>query len=252
MENETKKFTKSKMIEDIIATNKILESCENGKRINNDLLPYLNKYFEGKYTMNKKRALHNIISNILLKETLTEQGMNVIKTIISMLSSKFKEDEHTNYAIIDSIIFIIDKLYLVGLDKSREELLDIIKKHFDELGETTSFIKAYIDNANENADKNSKRLILGTHFENYQSNTNKAKKEDEESNELYSYSSGGSKLKKIIKKPKGTKKPKKINTYTKPELEKIAKKHKVSLKKRDGTKKNKEELFKSLKRKALV
>jgi hypothetical protein len=59
-------------------------------------------------------------------------------------------------------------------------------------------------------------------------------------------------MKKSIKKPKGTKKVKKITTYTKPELEKIAKKHKVPLKKRDGSKKNKEDLFKSLKRQGLV
>ena len=72
--------------------------------------------------------------------------------------------------------------------------------------------------------------------------------------------SGGAKGKKAKKRaPKKDKKSssekkrvKEIDTFKKPQLEKIAKKHDVSLKGRDGKVKTKEQLFKSLKRKNLV
>ena len=54
------------------------------------------------------------------------------------------------------------------------------------------------------------------------------------------------------KSVKSVKKEKEIDKYKRSYLEKIAKKNKVSLKKRDGTLKNKLELFKSLKRKNLL
>lgn len=52
------------------------------------------------------------------------------------------------------------------------------------------------------------------------------------------------------KKPE--KKPKQIDIFKKPELEKLAKKHDVSLKTREGKPKTKKQLFNSLKRKDLV
>ena len=61
---------------------------------------------------------------------------------------------------------------------------------------------------------------------------------------------GGSKKSPLKKSP--PKKVKLIDTYTKVKLVKIAKKHEVSLKARDGKPKNKEQLFASLKRKNLV
>jgi len=57
-------------------------------------------------------------------------------------------------------------------------------------------------------------------------------------------------------KPKKESKPKPkvklIDTFLKTDLEKIAKKHDVSLKTRDGKIKTKEQLFNSLKRKSLI
>ena len=55
---------KSNMIANIIATNRFLErdDLKNG----NIAKLKLERYFNNKYTMTKKRALHNIISNILL------------------------------------------------------------------------------------------------------------------------------------------------------------------------------------------
>jgi hypothetical protein len=64
-------------------------------------------------------------------------------------------------------------------------------------------------------------------------------------NNLYSQN-GSSKLKKSIPKVK------EIDSYKKEDLEKIAKKHNVSLKTKDGKLKTKEQLFKSLKRKDLL
>ena len=58
--------------------------------------------------------------------------------------------------------------------------------------------------------------------------------------------------KKDKKAPSEKKRVKEIDTFKKPQLEKIAKKHDVSLKGRDGKVKTKEQLFKSLKRKNLV
>jgi hypothetical protein len=65
---------------------------------------------------------------------------------------------------------------------------------------------------------------------------------------------GGKKSKaKAPKKEKKEKKAKKeIDTYLKPQLEKIAKKYDVSLKNRDGSLKTKKQLFDSLKRKKLI
>lgn len=69
------------------------------------------------------------------------------------------------------------------------------------------------------------------------------------------HGSGKSKA-KAKPKPKAKAKPepkkKLIDTYTKIDLEKIAKKHDVSLKSRDGKVKTKEQLFNSLKRKKLI
>jgi LAS superfamily LD-carboxypeptidase LdcB len=64
---------------------------------------------------------------------------------------------------------------------------------------------------------------------------------------------GGKNLKKkVIPKKTPQKKVKEIDTYKKPQLEKIAKKHDVNLKTREGKVKTKKQLFDSLKRKELV
>ncbi len=74
----------------------------------------------------------------------------------------------------------------------------------------------------------------------------------------------GKMKKKSVKKPKkdtkkkpkskkdAQKKVKEIDTYKKDKLVKIAKKHEVSLKARDGKLKTKEQLFNSLKRKKII
>jgi len=64
-----------------------------------------------------------------------------------------------------------------------------------------------------------------------------------------------SKTSKPVKKQKSkTSKPvkKQIDLYKRVQLEKLAKKHKINLKKRDGTLKTKLQLFRSLKRKNLL
>jgi hypothetical protein len=61
-----------------------------------------------------------------------------------------------------------------------------------------------------------------------------------------------SKEKKPKKAPSEKKRVKEIDTFKKPKLERIAKKHEVSLKARDGKVKTKEQLFRSLKRKNLI
>jgi hypothetical protein len=65
--------------------------------------------------------------------------------------------------------------------------------------------------------------------------------------DIFQFGSG-----KIKKKEIKSKKVKEIDTYLKPQLEKIAKKNNVNLKNRDGTIKNKQQLFNSLKRKKLI
>jgi len=57
---------------------------------------------------------------------------------------------------------------------------------------------------------------------------------------------------KLKKEDKPKPKVKLIDTFLKTDLEKIAKKHNVSLKTRDGKIKTKEQLFNSLKRKSLI
>lgn len=60
------------------------------------------------------------------------------------------------------------------------------------------------------------------------------------------------KVSKEKKAPSEKKRVKEIDTFKKPKLERIAKKHEVSLKARDGKVKTKEQLFRSLKRKNLI
>jgi len=57
---------------------------------------------------------------------------------------------------------------------------------------------------------------------------------------------------KSVKKPKTKSVKKQISLYKRSQLEKLAKKNKISLKKRDGTPKTKLQLFRSLKRKGLL
>jgi len=57
---------------------------------------------------------------------------------------------------------------------------------------------------------------------------------------------------KVKKTPKSKPVKKQIDLYKKYQLEKLAKKHKINLKKRDGTPKTKLQLFRSLKRKELL
>ncbi len=66
-------------------------------------------------------------------------------------------------------------------------------------------------------------------------------------------SSSTGKKKRVLKK-KTAKRPvkKEMDKYKKSQLERIARKNKVSLRRRDGTPKTKSQLFRSLKRKKLV
>jgi hypothetical protein len=70
--------------------------------------------------------------------------------------------------------------------------------------------------------------------------------------DIFQSGSGKKPKQKKETKPKKEKKVKEIDTYLKPQLEKIAKKNDVNLKNRDGTIKNKQQLFNSLKRKNLI
>jgi hypothetical protein len=370
---------KSNMIANIIATNRFLERNNinigngpinlsntvgapaspvvpaSGGANNIDKLK-LDRYFTGKYSMTQKRALHNIISNILLKEVIRPGRLALMKIIINKLVDKYKVPNNTKvtkYAVLDSIIYIIDKLLLFNVNDQkptpRKELLDLVQAKSADLGDpdSSTFITNYITQALTNqagvpppppspeelAKKktaNAKKAwqnsmtkeakitgqveIAGTtaNKNKYTADLEETKKQTKQlkiaflnaqkeeatgnagptvipgvansnikppggsttppaikppvvgpqpnspngppliDNKAVIISKGGYKLKKTIKKPKGTKKVKKITTYTKAELEKIARKHKISLKKRDGSKKIKEELFKSLKRKGLV
>ena len=78
----------------------------------------------------------------------------------------------------------------------------------------------------------------------------------EEDGQHYMLNGSGKVVPKTKAKPKekSKAKPKQklIDTFTKVDLEKIAKKHDISLKSRDGKLKTKEQLFNSLKRKKLI
>ena len=363
---------KSNMIANIIATNRFLERDDILNPENITKLQ-LDRYFKDKYTMTKKRALHNIISNILLKEVIRPGRLELMKKIIEKLFETYKTTGNTaitKHSLLDSIIYIIDKLLLFNLTPNkngiaenkknpRNKLLKMIEDGSSELGsDESTFITTYISTAKENQTakpppppskedqkKINKRAIDENLFKKQEESTaarnaravaedrvkqltaelnviskntsklnqkvpaeqklkeaqnalkaaqaneftkkntfdqarvnavRKKKAIDNGNNPNSAQQSnnpnspqktnttnvvnaagpavavGGYKLKKLIKKPKGTKKVKKITTYTKAELEKIAKKNKVTLKRRDGAKKNKEELFKALKRQGLV
>jgi hypothetical protein len=309
---------KASMIANIIATNRFLERNDINGENNIDQLKLI-RYFENNYTMTKKRALHNIISNILLKENVRPGRQKLMEKIIDELVEKYATaNAKDKYAVLDSIIYIIDKLLLFNIKSNnnnpRKTLLTQIENA--DLGEAKEFIKTYIDQAKKNqgntgsssASSTNKPVTKSDHKQNTNisgaielakgpASASQVNISNKNSNSTSGQmlitpphvaqpplpgsplnkpaganvntprpsvapgvapTSGGYKSKKLMKTKKSTKitkvtrKVKQVNTYTKPKLEKIAKKNKVSLKKRDGSKKTKEELFKSLKRKGLL
>jgi hypothetical protein len=153
---------KASMIANIIATNRFLErnniviKDENGKPDQNNINQLaLDRYFEENYTMTKKRALHNIISNVLLKENIRPGRQKLMENIIDKLVEKYgKENGKPKQAVLDSIIYIIDKLLLFNIKSNnttnpRTILLNKIEKA--NLGEAKTFIEDYIKQAKENA-----------------------------------------------------------------------------------------------------
>ena len=158
--NQNNGITRKNMIKNLISTNKTKNSGEGyDDEMIRKLIDNYNNY--------SKKVIHNIISNILNKEDIADYEYDTINiiltTIFENINSNGKQDKYLLY--IDTILFIIDKLYLYGSFHNNEYKNNIYLKILDE-----------INNIKENNDYNFfSGIIAYTEFyeQSFQNNLNK-------------------------------------------------------------------------------
>jgi hypothetical protein len=83
------------------------------------------------YNNYSKKVIHNIISNILNKEDIADYENNTIYTILDTILSNILNSEigDKDLLYIDTILFIIDKLFLYGSinNDNKKDILNYIK-----------------------------------------------------------------------------------------------------------------------------
>ena len=104
--NQNKGISRKNMIQYLINTNKTRNLC---KPYDIDMISEL----INNYNNYSKKVIHNIISNILNKESF-EKEIDTIKIIIDNIIEGILINTDKELLYIDTIIFIIDKLFLYG------------------------------------------------------------------------------------------------------------------------------------------
>lgn len=118
------------MVKEIMETNNIFNLCNLVEltKESNKLLGYYEKY-----TPYKKRVIHNFLSNILHKKILSEDDYTLLKSHVDKLLENIKiKNNYTVhfYLRIDTLIYIIDKVFLYSL-KLDDSLLNVDKTKQD-------------------------------------------------------------------------------------------------------------------------
>ena len=113
-------MSKLNMVKKILQSNNILSNTNNSlKAIKIEEFLVNGKFFIN-YNANNKKIIENILLNILLKDTLHDCDVTIIKYILSKLNSN-------NIAELDTIRFIIDKLFIFKIENKRKDILDEIE-----------------------------------------------------------------------------------------------------------------------------
>ena len=113
-------MSKLNMVKKILQSNNILSNTNNSyKAINIEEFLVNGKFFIN-YNANNKKIIENILLIILLKDTLHDRDVTIIKYILSKLNSN-------NIAELDTIRFIIDKLFIFKIENKRKDILDEIE-----------------------------------------------------------------------------------------------------------------------------
>jgi len=127
--NQSHGITRKNMIKSLINTNKIKNSGEEyDSRMIINLIDNYNNY--------SKKVIHNIISNILNKEIIEDYEYDVIENILNNIFENIKNIDKPNKDLlyIDTILFIIDKLFLYGsIDNNNKNKNDILDKIYNEI-----------------------------------------------------------------------------------------------------------------------
>lgn len=144
-------LNKKNMVKEIMETNNIFNSCDSViLRTESDrLLDYYKVY-----TPNKKRVIHNFLSNILHKKILSEDDYILLKLHVNLLLEKINNNEFTvyDYLWIDTLIYIIDKVFLYSLkldnslfngDKKKQDFRYKILFYLNKNEKLSEYIKLY-------------------------------------------------------------------------------------------------------------
>ena len=197
------------------------------------------------------------LGDILLKTDddvllLIIERKSISDLLASIKDGRYEEQSFRllNSAEKHSIVYIIEGMFTYNTDKKTVISAMTSLQFFKGFSviRTCSILETaeYIIHM---ADKIERNMKKGKIFA-YSSNSDIT--ENQDGGTVPSYSTVVKKVKKDKKAPSEKKRVKEIDTFKKTQLEKIAKKHDISLKGRDGKVKTKEQLFKSLKRKNLV
>lgn len=128
-------MSKLNMVKKILQSNNILSNTNNSlKAIKIEEFLVNGKFFIN-YNANNKKIIENILLNILLKDTLHDCDVTIIKYILSNLNSN-------NIAELDTIRFIIDKLFIFKIENKRKDILNEIENlNITELTNYLNFFK---------------------------------------------------------------------------------------------------------------
>lgn len=128
-------MSKLNMVKKILQSNNILSNTHNSLKAKKIEEFLINGNFFINYNTNNKKIIENILLGILLKDTLYDSDVTIVKYILSNLNSN-------NIAQLDTIRFIIDKLYIFKIENKRKDILiEIENLRITELTNYLNFFK---------------------------------------------------------------------------------------------------------------
>ena len=165
IDSNIKSSSKKNMVKTMIKTNDYFEQ----QPINID---NINKIIETSfvnYNNNNKRIIHNIISNILNKKTISDNEVTIINNIITKIFSGINDNSGESKLIYYStLIFLIDKIHLIKFDENKQgrcklksSILNGITK--ENVDVDSKYIKNYINlYGNEKSETIIPQNVVGT------------------------------------------------------------------------------------------
>jgi hypothetical protein len=145
-------INKKNMVKEIMDTNNIFNLCDLNKL--QEKSDTLLKYYD-EYTPNKKRVVHNFLSNILHKKIISENDYFLLKSHVDIINLKIRVlriSNKTDISLTDTQIYIIDKVFLYNLklddslfttDKNKQDFRYKILFYLDKDILLSNYIKLY-------------------------------------------------------------------------------------------------------------